>query len=626
MKKLTALALAVLVLLSFTASVAETTDAQAPIAIGVTTQMSGYFYTTMWGNNAVDADIRAMLHGYGTVMWIDAGAYAIDETVAVDFSAMDGAEGRIYTITLAEGLQYNDGTPVRAQDYVFTILLASAPALGQTGATLASYAHLNGYEPYVSGASAVFSGVRLLSDTQFSVSVPSTAIPYFYELAYAAVEPTPIDVIAPDFQVLDDGDGAYLAVADETGVLAPAALTPELLATTLTASDGYLHQPKKTCGPYQLDSYDAGKGVVTLSANPYYQGNHEGRKPEMTQVQIVTLKSKDAARALEKGKVQALHMISDNTAIEAIRELETDGEASTINYLRSGYAFLAFACEQEPTSDVNVRQALAMCVDREALVQAVFGGNGLAVNGYYGYGQWMAAQHMDELTQFEIGYNVDAARALLVEAGYVYNEKGANYKEGSSQVRCRVSDGVLIPLELRWAKTESPASDALLEQLEDACDALGIRLTVDRMTFPGMLNEYYRVGGSREHNLFFLSDNFFRVFDPYYTYHTGDEWQGVYNTSGLRDTQLMEAAEAMRHVSGIDTDGYYTKWLVFQRRWREMMPTCPIYSNVYFDACIPTLYGYSEHAQYGFNSAMLYATFTAPEPEASDGGEVILMD
>ena len=228
-----------------------------PITVGVSTQMSGYFFSDMWGNNTVDADIRSMLHGYGTIVWKNAGEYGVDANVVTDLSTTDGNRGRTYTITLADDLTYSDGTPITAADYVFTILLQRDPLIPQLGGMNTNFAHLIGWSDYAAGQANAFAGVRLLSDTSFSVTVPARAIPYFYELTYVAVEPCPIRVLAPDYRVMDDGDGAYLAYPDAAaeGSYVRTALTLELLQATLTAEDGYLHQPKLTCGPYMLTSW-----------------------------------------------------------------------------------------------------------------------------------------------------------------------------------------------------------------------------------------------------------------------------------------------------------------------------------------------------------------------------------
>lgn len=82
---------------------------------------------------------------------------------------------------------------------------------------------------------------------------------------------------------------------------------------------------------------------------------------------------------------------------------------------------------------------------------------------------------------------------------------------------------------------------------------LGVRVVVQPVSFAQMLAQYYRHDrGTRTSNLFFLGTNFREPFDPFYTYHTDKAWQGSFNTSGLRDSALMEAALAMRQAEAGD--------------------------------------------------------------------------
>lgn len=620
MKKLLALALVFAMALPAAGALAQTTDAQNPSVVAVSTRMSGNLYSDMWGANVVDVNVRNLLTGYATVAWSFTGEFGVDGAVVTDFASEDSARGdRTYAFTLADDLRYNDGTPITAEDYVFTALLQSDPAIVALGGQNTSFSHLQGHDAYATGKTGVFSGIRLLGERQFSLTVPAAMLPYFYELTYALLTPTPIAVVAPGFAVYDAGRGAYLANAGETSPAAPAAspLTAELLGTTLTAADGYLHQPKVTSGPYQLVNYDPAEATATLAINPMYKGNAEGRKPEVAAVKFVQMDSATALAAYQEGKVQMIHNIVDADVVATARELSIAGTANIGNHLDSGYAFLAFACEKKPMSDVNVRRAIAMCIDRAAFTETLYRGNALPVYAYYSYAQWMLETTQDILATFDLGFDVESARALLERAGYTYNEDGKPFEPGQGQVRCKLQNGVLTPLRLSWAKTQSKPADLLKEQLTAAFDQLGIALTIDEMSFSDMLTQYYRESGERTYDLYFLSEMFPYQFDPYYAYQTGDEWQGAYNTSGLKDDQLLRAAQTMRRVPGGDTAAYLPKWLVFQQRWTDAMPTAPIYCTVDLDVCIPTLYQFVEYARHGLDTAILYATYTKPEPTAT---------
>ena len=86
MKKYLALVLAVLMTLSCLAAqgAAETVDAQPreEFVVGSTTGFSGNFFSTAWGNNTSDLDVRLLLNGYNLVPWDgEIGTFAVDDSV-----------------------------------------------------------------------------------------------------------------------------------------------------------------------------------------------------------------------------------------------------------------------------------------------------------------------------------------------------------------------------------------------------------------------------------------------------------------------------------------------------------------------------------------------------------------
>jgi ABC-type transport system substrate-binding protein len=239
-------------------------------------------------------------------------------------------------------------------------------------------------------------------------------------------------------------------------------------------------------------------------------------------------------------------------------------------------------------------------------------GYAMPVNGYYGWGQWMAMDSETALEKYnDVSYNVNEARRLLEKAGYIYNMDGERYRLGQDSLRYRKEGAeTFVPLEIRWAKTPGAVPDKLEQLLTPIFEQLGVKFSITEVSFADMLREYYRQGGrARHHNFYFLSSNFYQTFDPYPAFHTGDAWQGVFNTSGLRSEALMNAALALRNVSSDDRESYRLKWLEFQDAWHEEMPAAPIYSNVYADLCVPEVGNYHPSSHVGFGDAILYASY-----------------
>ena len=142
---------------------------------------------------------------------------------------------KTYTITLQEGLVWSDGSPMTAKDYVFAILLESSPQMMEVdGYPANGFTHLEGFDAFAAGETTLHSGVRLIDDKNFSITVKAEELPYHYDLAYAAVTPRPMEVLAPECDVVDSEDGA--SVSGE--------FTADLLMKTINDPDtGYRYNP-----------------------------------------------------------------------------------------------------------------------------------------------------------------------------------------------------------------------------------------------------------------------------------------------------------------------------------------------------------------------------------------------
>ena len=501
------------------------------ITVGSVTKVAGQFSTDMFGNNTSDIDIRALLHGYSTVAYTDDASYTLDETVAqVDVATEDDFGNKVYVFHVNDGLTYNDGTPITAKDYAFSVLLQSAPQMAELGASTSGYWHIQGYDQYASGERNYLSGVRLLDDMTFSLTIRANALPYYYELTYVNVTPYPISVIAPGCTVEDDGDGAYIDGEFTAAVLEKTMLDPET---------GYCSHPMVTSGPYQLESYNVETGEVVLKANTRYVGNYAGQRPLIETVVLRETTNAQALAELADGTLDIVNKISDSQVIaEGVAQL-SQGTLQASNYLRSGLGFLALACEQGPTSQENIRKAISYCLDQDAFVTAFTGTYGQPVYSWYGLGQWMASEYVstagEDLNAYEM--NLDTATTLVERAGYVYNAEGNAFREGEDTVRYRLLRGTalneynaledpvveavqvgnknLLPLEIKFARVENNRMcDLVVEQLVPNLEAIGFKVEVVDLSFEDMLAQYYREV-PRECNMFALATNFTHVFDPH---------------------------------------------------------------------------------------------------------------
>ena len=359
------------------------------LVVGSTTAMSGAFFTDLFGSNTADIDVRALLHGYNLMSWDhETGTYQINDSVVAGMAvSRDAQNNRVYTFDLYGDLKFSDGSAITAKDYAFSILLTASPELAKLGGQSAAVGAILGMDAYQSGKSSVLRGVRLLSDTQMSITISKAYEPYFYEMALFDYSPYPISVLAPGCKVVDTEKGVGIVNAGGTG---DAIFTAGLLQKTiLDAATGYMSHPSVVSGPYTLTSYDAQSGTASFAINPYYKGNEDGEKPTIETIVYRSVANDEAIDLLLSGEVDLLNkMVAADTISKGIQST-ADQPFSVANYPRSGLSMISFSCERQTVSGKAVRQAIASCFDRDALVKAYTGNFGLKANGYFGIGQWM---------------------------------------------------------------------------------------------------------------------------------------------------------------------------------------------------------------------------------------------
>ena len=604
MKKILSILSGLLLMLSSLPGLAQQAPAGSeakPVVIGSVTEMSGMFMGNFWGNNTVDMDIRRLLHQYNTVERTLFGQLTPNDITVERFEITRDAQGnRVYTITLHDDLFFSDGSRVTAKDYLYVQLMEASSLMDDVGATVKEYNYLVGYEEYFSGETNILKGARLIDDRTFAIIVRPQALPYYWELSYAAIQPFAMKEISPGTDVRDDGQGAYL-VNRPTGA--------ELNARLFTPGFGYASYSKATTGPYKLDSYDPVTSVATFSINPYFKGNANGIKPAIPKLVVRQMESDKIVSELASGELTIANKVSSAAAITGA----IDGGHQASVYPRTGLAYVAFAMEAGPASELSIRQAVAHSLDKQAVVDEFLGEYGEPVDGYYGRGQWMfqaVKGRRDNLKRYSTDQT--AARRMLEKAGYTLDALGEPFTPQEGAVRYKKEDGELKPLSLRFLITpNNEPAEILVRQLEDNLVPLGVELIVERAPMNQLLRRFYRQE-ERGYDLVFLASDFDTYFDPFFTFNVADQYQGSLNHTGAKDTALMNDALVMRRTPHDQNVLYLARWRAFQERFTEVLPLIPIYSNDYHDLFRSEIGNYHPEDFSSFAEAIVEATYTAP--------------
>lgn len=556
------------------------TEPTGQLTIGNTTELTGD-WVPYWQNNAADYDIHNFVNGYGTVDMTKDGQYLVNETVVDNHEIVENEDGsKTYIWTIKQDLTYKDDTPITAKDYVANVLFWSSSQIKALGARNTYGYSFVGYDEFSTGEAKEFTGVRLLDDYKFSVTVKAEELPYYFELPMFSVGPFNLAYWTDEnVEIKDDGNGAYFS--DNF----TAENYKDKIEAARFGTSGY-----PSSGPYYIESYDASTKVAVLKVNDKYKGNYEGQKPLIETLIYKSVTSQTALDELETGQVDLLTGMGGGDEINAGHDLVGKGGFSYSSYPRSGYGKLNIVCDFGPTQFIEVRHALAHLLDRNDFARTFTGGYGSVVNGPYGEAMWFYQETKAELNEKlnQYSYSLEDAIKVLEEGGWTLNSEGGEYTEG---IRYKEVDGELMPLILNWGSSENnPVSELLVVKLQNNPDvaAAGMKIEQTILTWDELLNYLYRDAskgdkyGVPTFHLFNLASGFDPVYDRQFEYTLDEELIALgYNSNFIRDQELYDLAKNM--VLTNDDDEFKQNFVDFIARWNYLLPDIPLYSNIYHD-------------------------------------------
>ncbi|MGL5977808.1 MAG: ABC transporter substrate-binding protein [Erysipelotrichaceae bacterium] len=572
MKKLMALLVAGLMTLSLTACGSSNSGADKTLVVG-TPEMNGDFVAG-FTNSSYDKWVRDLLHGYETVSTDEEGSFLVNPTVVKEMVDEEDADGnKTFTFTLNSGLEWSDGTAITANDYVFSVLWAASKEWSEAGAVDSTGDSFVGYAGYHDGTAGKFEGVKLIDDSKFSLTIAAENLPYFYEWSYVAVTPVPMHVYAEGATISSDDTGSSIEGTD-------------LVANTKDVASEFRFRPTVTSGPYTFESYE--NGQVVLKLNEKFAGDWTGDKPTIGTIVQKSINQTTDMDILVAGET---HILAGVVEGEKIEKGKAASNLAFSQYSRNGYGNVPIATDFGATSDAAVRRAIAYVIDKDTVIQNVLGGYGSTVNGDYGKAQWMYQVNKAEVDALpNYAFSIDNANTELDTTEWVYEADGTTPWDATKAVsatdyyRYNAAGEVL---EIRHLGTENnPVTDALEVSFLENYPKVGVKFSLDRTDFAGLLDNYYdgyKLGADRKYNTFNMATSFTPVYDPYYGSFHSDFAGTQNNPTQISDAYLDATIEAMRNMDPEQKDDYAAAWLAYQTRWNELLPTVPIYANTYFD-------------------------------------------
>ncbi|WP_338043044.1 ABC transporter substrate-binding protein [Mordavella massiliensis] len=213
-------------------------------------------------------------------------------------------------------------------------------------------------------------------------------------------------------------------------------------------------------GRYMLKQWDQGQQVI-LEANPDYYGE----APKMKQVTILFMEEDAAFLAAQAGQVDvaytsATYSYQNIDGYELAAYETVDNRGFNLPAVPEGTDEEGRQTGNDFTSDVRVRRAINLGIDRQEMIDHVLNGYGSPAYSVCDQLPWYSEAS-------EVAYDPKEAGKLLDEAGWRMGPDGVREK-----------DGVKASLNLLFSTGDS-VRQALVEDFADQMEELGIACTTE---------------------------------------------------------------------------------------------------------------------------------------------------
>lgn len=278
------------------------------------------------------------------------------------------------------------------------------------------------------------------------------------------------------------------------------------------SSEGLQSWPVGT-GPFILTEQESRVGMKMEKNPKYFKKGVEGDAlPYLDGIETVFLQDPATQlAAFRSGEIDFYSFwVETVDALYSVLESNPDTVVQVNPPAPTGQIHIGLRLDKEPWNNVNVRRALSLAINRDAIVEAVY--KGVAVPSqpmdwsYFG-SDWPYETGAPELGEY-MQYDPERAKELLAEAGYGDGIRGTM----PSQWQSGASLNVLELIQADWRKIgvdieiETPEQTAFFEQLYSASweDLIGLYF-LTQGTDPDNFT-YELMHSSSSKNIFHIND------------------------------------------------------------------------------------------------------------------------
>ena len=408
-------------------------------------------FTVQLGPNpeTLDPALNAAVDGGNTLITIEEPLLIIDENNEVQPGQAESYEvsddGLTWTFTMKDGLKWSDGSDLTAKDFEYSFKRLASPD------TAAPYAE---------------TVVGMIDGYQDAIGNPD-------EDGNTTTDP---DWDALNVHASEDGKTLTVQLSYPCSyfdkLASFVATSPVQQATVEANGDAWCTEPDTyVCnGPYMITEWTPSERIV-LSKNPYYVGGWDSSKIVSDTITLLLLEDSSASyAAYNSGEAQLVKDVPTDE-IPSLTRAEDGGDFYLDEIM--GTYYISLNDQEEPFTDVRVRKALSLAIDRNyvanTIMQGIYTpatalvGPGIVdENGYF----MDNANGGEPYISDDYEANLEEAKSLLAEAGY--------------------PDGEGFPT-ITYSANDSGYHIPVAEYLQQAWGELGITMNIDKVEWSSFI-------------------------------------------------------------------------------------------------------------------------------------------
>jgi len=319
---------------------------------------------------------RATINIYDTLTMFEGSTTVVKPGLATSWTV--SADNLTWTFTLRQGVKFHDGTTFNADAAIFNIERWWDEANPYHKGTFEYWSSM--FNAFKAGEGGILKSIEKVDDYNIKLTLSQTYSPLLSTLAMFC-----------------------FAIA-----------SPEAIKSQGAENYGTSTQyPGVGTGPFKLKEWTKDDKMTLIRNEEYW-----GQKAYLETV-IFRVIPDNSARylALKSGEIHGMEGATAEDAAAAKNEtalqvlLRPAMNVGTILFDNTN-------TPTNPFANVNVRKALAMSIDKEAIVKAFYGATGLVANQFLPPSLW---GYNKDLTDYP--FDVEGAKTMLTEAGYSESNK-----------------------------------------------------------------------------------------------------------------------------------------------------------------------------------------------------------